>query len=247
VAPVADVSGSLASTYFSLYDAYGNTFVIWFYVTGVGGNAPNLGPAAAIGQPGISYIQQTIASGSSAATIGAALVNTINLLPSDIAGVYSFTSSGTTTVTIVSTGTGPLPGGPADGTISTGFTFAVTKDQTNLQNWQAVGLNKGVTPAVGAAFIATATGYSSRGGSTGLVQAPSISGLTSIEVIGDPNQTFAPIPMGGSPNVGGYILVQFLAATNSSTTTLVPTAPAAGSIVGLTFQVEAGSIVISGE
>ena len=60
IAPVADVSGSLASKYFSLYDSYGNTFVIWFNVSGVG-SPPLLGPAAAYGQRGLQYVQQTIA------------------------------------------------------------------------------------------------------------------------------------------------------------------------------------------
>lgn len=248
IAPVADVSGSLASTWFRLYDAYGNTFIIWFSVSGVG--------AAPTGVSG-TLVQQSIHTNDSAATVGAALVLTIeNLLaaqPGNLsapAGVDSFTASGTTTVTVVSTQTnpiGPLPGGPMDGAIPTGFTFAVIDFSTNMQDWQGVGLPKGVTPAVGASFIATATGYSTGGGSTGLVIAPGVSGIISFEVIGDPNQSLGPIPMGGSPNVGGWVMVQMLGATSSSVTTLIPTAPAAGSICGMTFEVEAGSILISGE
>src|SRR5580698_5343943 len=61
IAPVADVSGSLASTWFSLYDAYGNTFIIWFSVSGVG--------SAPVGVNG-TLVQQTISSGATAATIG---------------------------------------------------------------------------------------------------------------------------------------------------------------------------------
>lgn len=248
VAPVADVSGSLASTWFRLYDAYGNTYIIWFSVAGVG--------SAPLGVSGI-MVQQSIASGASAATIGAALVVTIGALlaaqPGNIsapAGVFSFTASGTTTVTIVSTETnpfGPLPGGPADGAIPTGFTFAVVDSSTNGDDWRGVGLPPGVVANVGASFIATATGYATQGGSTGLVIAPGVSGISSIEVIGDPNQSLSPIPRRGSPNVGGWILVQFLGATSSSVTTQLPTAPAAGSIVGMSFYVEAGSVLISGE
>jgi hypothetical protein len=248
IAPVADVSGSLASTWFSLYDAYGNTFIIWFSVSGVG-KAPT----------GVSgtLVQQSITSGSSAATIGAALVITIeNLLaaqPGNLtapSGVDSFTASGTTTVTVVSTQTnpiGPLPGGPADGLIATGFTFAVVDYSTNLQDWQGVGLPAGVTPSVGASFIATATGYSTGGGSTGLVVANGVSGISSIEVVGDPNQSLSPIPMGGSANIGGWIMVSFLASTSSSVTTLIPAAPAAGSVCGLSFELEAGSMILAGE
>lgn len=247
IAPVADVSGSLASTWFRLYDGYGNTFIFWFSVAGVG--------AAPTGVSG-TLVQQSIASGASAATIGAALVVTINALlaqtalnPSAPAGIFSFTASGTTTVTLVSTALpqGPVAGAPADGAIATGFTFAVVDSSTNLQDWQGVGLPLGITPSVGASFIATATGYSTQGGSTGLVVAPGVSGIQSFEVVGDPNASLSPIPMGGSGHVGGWVMVQFTGATSSSVTTPIAAAPAAGSICGMSFVVEAGSILIAGE
>jgi hypothetical protein len=242
IAPVADVSGSLASTWFSLYDGYGNTFIIWFYVTGVGGSAP-------VGVSG-TLVQQTIAENASAATIGGALASTIALLPSGVSGIYSFTTTGTTTVTATSTQVnpyGPVAGPPADGLIATGFTFAKTVYNTNQTCWQGVGLPAGVAPNVGAAFIASATGFSAGGGSTGTVQAPGAGAVQSLSVVGDPNQTLSPVPMGGSPNVGGLIMVQFNAATSSSVTTPVATAPVDNSIVGLGFYVEAGSIQIAGE
>lgn len=311
IAPVADTAGSLASTWFRLYDAYGNTFIIWFSVSGVG--------SAPTGVSGI-MVQQSITSGDTAATIGAALVVTIGALlaaqPGNItapSGVFSFTAAGTTTVTLTSTATnpyGPLPGVPADGVIPTGFTFAVTKYKTNIQNWQNIGLPKGIVPTVGASFIATATGDSTGGGSTGLVQLATNSGISHIEVIGDPSASMAPIPMGGSQNVGGWLLVQFLgsaftgsalaahnhnfiikggqaasttndvaiyagpligkeqatdstilgsasatnggvvsasAGTPAGAMSFAVVAPAAGSIVGMSFYVEAGSTVIAGE
>jgi hypothetical protein len=248
IAPVADVSGSLASTWFRIYDAYGNTFIIWFSVSGVG--------AAPIGVSG-TLVQQSITTNETAANIGAALVITLeNLLaaqPGNLqapAGVNSFTATGTTTVTVVSTATnpyGPLPGVPMDGTIPTGFTFANVDFNTNQQNWNQVGLLPGVVPNIGASFIATATGSSTGGGSTGLVVAPGISGITSIEVVGDPNQSFAPIPFAGSTNHGAWILVQFLAPTSSSTTTLIPTAPAQNTVVGMSFYVNLSSVAVDGE
>ena len=244
IAPVADVSGSLASTYFYLYDGYGNKFVVWFQVSGVG-SAP-----AVSGIP----VQIAIAQNATAATIGAQLVTVIgNLLAAqpgslgDPAGVYSFTASGTTTVTLVSTVAQPLPGGPADGAIATGFTFAVTKNQTNLQNWQAVGLPKGIVPAVGAAFIATATGYSTLGGSTGQVQLATVSGVLDFEVVGSPNMTVNPIAMGSSPNVGSWIIIQFIGATSSSVTTPIATAPAAKTTVGFTLFMESKAVTVAGE
>ncbi len=296
IAPVADSSGSLASTYFTLFDAYGNTWIIWFSVSGVGAR-PNLGPAAPDGVAGLHYVQQSIASGDTAATIGAALVLTIENLPSGIAGVFSFTASGTTTVTVVNTNTKPyhLPGIPQDGTsvipdqgppvpitftissgsatagsvwtdgsghlytvsatissqttlhttgvgapvggtltfvsgsgastalsfsaavagFATGFTFALTVNDFNLLDWQGVGLPKGLTPTIGQAFIAKATGF---GKSTGQVHLSGNSTIASVEVIGDPNTTMAPQPQGGSAYVGGWILVQLLKASTTAVT-----------------------------
>jgi hypothetical protein len=140
-------------------------------------------------------------------------------------------------VTVTSTANVPLAGVAADGALPTGFTFTLVNYSTNQQDWAGVGLPAGIVPNVGASFVATTTGYSTGGGSTGLVQTPSISGITSTEVVGDPNQSFAPIPMGGSANVGGWVLVQFLAPTSSSVTTLTPTAPADNSVVGMSFMV----------
>ena len=238
IAPVADVAGSLASTWFRLYDAYGNTFIIWFSVSGVG--------SAPVGVSG-TLVQQSISTGDTAATIGAALVITIQNLASGVSGVYSFTAAGTTTVTVTSTQYGPLPGVPADGTVATGFAFAKTVYNSNLDCWQGVGLPKGIVPAVGASFIASSTGVSTHGGSTGTVYSPGISGITKVEVIGDTNATINMSPMGGSANVGGLILVQFLAPTSTSVTTLIPTAPTNNSVIGMSFYVEASSVIIAGE
>lgn len=239
IAPVADVSGSLAGTWFRVFDNYGNTFIFWFSVSGVG--------AAPIGVSG-TLVQVQLVTNDSAATVGTKLAVIINALlavtpqvPGAPAGVFSFTATGTTTVTIVSTQTNPqmpLPGIPNDGTAPTGFTFALVAYSSNLQDWQGVGVPKGVVPAVGVSFIATATGFSTGGGSTGLVKAVGLSGISQVEVIGDSNLSLAPIPMGGSPNVGGWVLVQFLAATSSSVTTLIPTAPADNSVIGMTLYLE---------
>lgn len=248
IAPVADVSGSLASTYFLLFDAYGNTFVVWFSVAGVG-SPPNLGVAAPFGTQGLHYVQQSISSGDTAATIGGDLATTIAALPSGISGIFSFTTGGTTTVTCTSTATnpfGPVAGPPQDGTIATGFTFVQTKYKTNDQNWHNVGVPPGIIPSNNVAFVATATGDSTGGGSTGTVKVPNVTGIHCVELVGDLNHSLSAVPSGGTPNVGGWIMIQFLASTNASVTTLVPTAPLDGSIIRLNFKVEAASIIIAG-
>ena len=229
ISPVADVSGSLASKYFMLYDSYGNQFCVWFSVSGVG-SPPQLGNAVLPGQRGLQYVQQSILQNATAAQIGAALVLTLENLQSGVSGSYSFTASGTSVVTVVSTLNIPLAGIPQDGVApaATGFAFALTVSDTNLQDWQGVGLAAGLNPAVGQSFIATATGA---GLSTGQVYAAGVSGISSIEVIGDPSLSISPQPQGGSPHVGGWILVQLLAAG-------VPTAPAANSVAGMCFYVD---------
>ncbi len=280
IVAVADSAGSLASTWFSLYDGYGNTYIVWFYVTGVGGGPP----AGVSGTP----VQVTIASGAANTAVAAAMTSVLGLLaPPQVAGVFSFTTSTsghTTLATNTSTNPYHLPGPPAEGLIPTGFTFSLSVNDRNSVDWRGVGLPKGVTAAVGASFVATATGF---GSSTGQVKLPGSSGVNSIEVIGDPNASIGPVPLGGSPNVGGWIMVQFLkgstsavtsaltmnsytpAGTNNSATppiftgtpavltgtivnsggatTFAPGAPADGTVVGLGFYVEAGSILIQGE
>lgn len=120
--------------------------------------------------------------------------------------------------------------------LATGYSFALTVNDTNLQDWQGIGLYPGLTPTVGQQLVATATGA---GGSTGTVIAAGVSGITSIEVVGDPNQSFAPHPQGGTPHEGAWVLVQLLGATSSSVTTLIPTVPANGTTIGLSFYVDA--------
>lgn len=214
---VDDVSGAMASSYFSLYDSYGNTFIIWFVVSGVG-SRPNLGAEAAYGTVGLHYVQQSIVTNDTDDTIADAVVVTVNALPSGTAGVFSFTSAAVTgTVTVTSTVNLPLAGPPADGLISTGAAFAIGNYSTNLQDWQGVGLPKGVTPAVGVSFIATATGYTTGGGSTGQVKIFGTTGVSHAEILNDPNLSLGPIPMGGSPNVGGWILVKLVGPSFAGT------------------------------
>lgn len=125
----------------------------------------------------------------------------------------------------------------------------VSLGTATLAQWQAVGLPVGVVPAVGVTFTATA---SATIGGSAAVQQSSVSGITSIEVIGDPNLTIiSPIPLPvGSPagsQVGGRVTLQCLGATSSSVTTLVPTAPADGSVVGLNFYLSNSSIQVNGQ
>lgn len=110
---VADVSGSLNSKYFLLEDASGaNKYYVWFNI-----NSAGVDPAVA----GRTGVQITGSTNASAATLGTAVASAVAALNS----TNSFTTSGTSTVTITDKVAGPLVIA-SDGTAATGFTFTAT-------------------------------------------------------------------------------------------------------------------------
>jgi hypothetical protein len=132
----------------------------------------------------------------------------------------------------------PVTSGLTSTTAGNAYQIA-TLGTTTLAQWQTAGLPKGLTPTVNQSFIATATG--SIGGS-GTVYAPSVSGITSLEVVGDPNQSVA---SSSTTQYGGaWVLLQTLGATSSSVTTLIPTAPANNSVLGMCFRFDRGTVQI---
>lgn len=113
VHPVADVAGSLNSKYFLLQDeASAHLYYVWINV-----NSAGVDPAIA-GRTGVPI---AVATGATAGTIGTAIASAVAALN----GSASFSTSGTTTVTITNLTAGPFV--PiTDGAAPTGFTFAVT-------------------------------------------------------------------------------------------------------------------------
>lgn len=125
----------------------------------------------------------------------------------------------------------PISGTPIN--ISSGVTAGQlytiqTVGTSTAANWQAIGLPTGVVPAVGVAFIANVTG---NGTGTGTVEVPLATGssTTKLELVGSSG-------LGVNDTGGGWLYFQFLAATNSSTTTLKALAPADGSIVNIALS-----------
>jgi len=102
-------------------------------------------------------------------------------------------------------------------TIGNPYVISILGDGT-LAQWRTLGVPAGVTPAVGVSFIAAATGAGSGNTSSSRVQAPAAagSGIDHIEVIGDPNKSIGPVPVGPSPNVGGWILLGCYGGSASS-------------------------------
>jgi hypothetical protein len=119
----------------------------------------------------------------------------------------------------------PLSGTPIN--VTSGLTIGkqyviVSVGTTTAAQWQALGLPVGVTPNVGAAFVATSA---SAGVGTGVVEVPlsTGSGYDHIEVVGDPNQT---CNVAAPSAFGAYILSQFWLAN-------AVVQPADNTVVGL--------------
>jgi hypothetical protein len=110
----------------------------------------------------------------------------------------------------------------------------VSLGTSTAADWLAVGVPAGFTAAVGTAFVAIKSG---NGSGTGQVRVPVVSGVNSVEVVGDPNKTINNAAIG--VNAGAMVLVQFLA--NS-----VLTAPANESVCGMCFRFDGSSVTIDG-
>lgn len=143
----------------------------------------------------------------------------------------------------------------SDAALSVGQIYVIVSLGTSTAaDWLALGVPPGITPAVGVPFCALVTGA---GTGTGKVQtiAATGSGVDHIEVVGNSNLTTWPIPVGGSPNVGAWlILACFGKAFNynsgtpaNSTVTDAIVAPANGTVIGLSFYLSQSSVTVAGE
>lgn len=132
--------------------------------------------------------------------------------------------------------------GAALTSVTANVTYIITALGTaTLAQWQARGFPVGFTPEVGAAFVATSTGLI---GGSAEVRVPGVSGVSSIEVIGNPNATISNSNI--SKNAGAIYMLQILGATDASTTTMIPKAPAAGTVIGLSFWYDGSSVSVDG-
>lgn len=130
----------------------------------------------------------------------------------------------------------PVSGTPLTATTNHSVYTIVSLGTATLAQWQAAGLPAGFTPAIGTSFVATATG--TIGGSAAVeVIATAGSGIDHIEIVGDPNQTLANSAQ--PTNGGGYILMACFAGG-------AITAPANGSVIGLTFCFDDSSVLQAG-
>lgn len=122
----------------------------------------------------------------------------------------------------------PLSGSAISSGLSVGSPYVIVSlGSTTLAQWQTAGLPLNITPAVGVSFIASATSVA--GGGTVEAPATAGSGIDHIEVIGDANL----MNSNGAYVAGaGNGMVLILACYSGG----VLTAPANGTVIGLTFQ-----------
>jgi len=132
----------------------------------------------------------------------------------------------------------PVSGTPLTATTAGTPVIIVSLGTATLAQWQAKGLPLGVTPAVGVAFSATATGTIG-GAATVEIAAATGTGVASIETLGDPNTTIAP-DQTVSPT-GAYIILQCRDYAGAIV------APADGSVISLGLYLSNSSILVQGE
>jgi len=234
VVAVADSSGSLAGKYFLASDQFSNNYVFYFVVSGVG-----LPPSLTGSLANYVAIPVAISTNDANTAVGAAIATSMAAVNNT--NSWTAVNSGhTVTVTGTLTTVGFSPN-PQD--VNSGVTVSAVSYTTLQAAWNSVGLPPGLAPAVGQSFIATATG-SAVVSSAATVKAVGVSGIASVEVIGDANQSISNQSI--AANGGAWLLVQFLAATSSSVTTQIPTAPAAGSVVGMSFFFDGSQVSVDG-
>ncbi len=128
-----------------------------------------------------------------------------------------------------------------DGSFTIGDTYQIVTVGTTT--WNSYGLPAGVTPAVGAAFVATSAG----GAGTGTAKLVTSSNVSHIELAGDPTLTIAPTGVG---NGGAYVLIQTMAPVftynsgtpASSTVTYAPADAVSGTIIKVVLTMNNSSL-----
>lgn len=153
--------------------------------------------------------------------------------------------------------------------LTVGQVYTITTlGNATAAKWTAIGVPAGVTPAVGVSFVAATNGGTGNT-LTSRVQAPSVSGVSSIETVGNPLTMIANSNI--AANGGAQMFLQFVAGTIAVTSgtagnavtlnggntleatgggtvavTYAVTNPTDGTIVGLSFYHDGSSVTVDG-
>lgn len=133
----------------------------------------------------------------------------------------------------------PVSGTPLTSTTASTPVIIVSLGTATTAQWQAKGLPKGITPAIGVSFVPTASG--TIGGSAAVeIAAAAGSGVMSIETLGDPNLSLSPAPS-ANQGFGGQLILQCRDITG------VIAAPANGSVISISMYLSDSSVTVQGE
>jgi hypothetical protein len=133
----------------------------------------------------------------------------------------------------------PLSGTPLTATTSGTPVVIVALGTATRAQWTAVGLPLGISPAVGVAFVPTAS--ATIGGSAAVeIAAAAGSTIMSIETLGDPNTTIAPNPT-ANQGFGAQLIVQCRNVSGAIA------APANGTVIAITMYLSNSSVNVQGE
>lgn len=133
----------------------------------------------------------------------------------------------------------PVSGTPLTAVVAGTAYVIVSLGTATAAQFQAVGLPIGIAPAVGVAFVATAS--ATIGGSAAVeVSAAAGSGIASIETLGDPNQSIAPNP-NANQGFGAQLILQCRDYAGAIA------APADGSVISIAMLLSNSSVLVQGE
>lgn len=133
----------------------------------------------------------------------------------------------------------PVSGSPLTATVANTAYIIVSLGTATAAQWQAVGLPKGISPAVGVSFIASAS--ATIGGSAAVeIAAAAGSGVMSIETLGDPNLSVNPDPS-QNQGFGAQIILQCRNASGAIA------APADGSVISIAMLLNNSGEKVQGE
>ena len=143
----------------------------------------------------------------------------------------------------------PVSGTPivvtaAGAALTPGVVYIITSlGTTTAADWTTLGVPIGVIPAVGVSFVALVTGA---GVGSGAVEIPAAAyaNAVDIELIGDPNLMLSPVPIGGSPHVGGWLNFATITVVGGAT---VQSTLTTGTVVGMAFYLSQSSVKVDGE
>lgn len=133
----------------------------------------------------------------------------------------------------------PVSGTPLTATTAGTPVIIVSTGTATTAQFQAKGLPIGITPAVGVAFVPTASGTIG-GSATVEVAAATGTGICSIETLGDPNTTIAPDPT-QNQGFGAQLILQCRDYAGAIA------APANGSVISIAMYLSNSSVLVQGE